>query len=130
MKKVFLGIHELGYERVRLYLRGGSGASTEFMPEDKGLPCMEIGADYDKFRKVVASLIHEAQETAMCRLGLSFFPAASLNTSTANCIFSMNHEQFDECCDRAADLVTTAMPVLKREWKAWQLRAKKSKKKR
>ncbi len=119
MKKIYLGIHEIGFERVRLYLRPGSGANTRFMPDDKGIAIIEIGADQQKFRKMVASLLHEAQEIPMNRLSLAFYPSGSLNSSTANCSFIMNHEQFDECCERAADLIVTALPKLEKAWKKW-----------
>lgn len=120
MKKVFIGVYGLGYERVRLYLRPGTGANTYFLPEDKGITIMEIGADEDKFRKIVTSILHEAQEMAMCRLGLAYYPSGSLNNSTANCSFMMNHEQFDECCARAGDLLSSALPDLSKAWKEWK----------
>jgi len=120
VKKVFVGIYDIGYERVRLYLTKGSGAGTSFLPDDKGITLMEIGADQDKYRKVVASLLHEAQEMSMCRLGLSFYPYGSLNGSTANCTFVMNHEQFDECCGRSGELIVAIGADLYHAWKKWK----------
>ena len=122
MKKIFVGIHDIGYERVRLYLVPGTGAATFFLPDDKGITIMHVGADQEKFRKVIHSLLHEAQEMAMCRLGLAHYPAGALNAGTANCSFVLTHEQFDECCGRAADLLDTALPALQRAWRKWKVK--------
>jgi len=78
------------------------------------------------YRRVVSSIIHEAQEMSMCRLGLSFYPYGSVNNSTANCKFILDHEQFDECCGRTGELIAAIGADLYHAWKAWQLpRAKK-----
>lgn len=120
MKKVFVGTYEFGYEHIRLYLRSGTGAETDLMPKDKGITVIEIGADRKEWRQIVGSLLHEAQEIPMQRLGYSYSAVSNLNQSTANCVFMMTHEQFDECCHRAGDLLARALPDLARAWTAWK----------
>lgn len=129
MKDKFIGIYEIGYERVRLYLRSGSGADFYFTPDDKGIPIVKIGADQDKWRKIVGSALHEAQEFAMSRLGYAYYQAQTLNSSGADYVFMLTHEQFNECCERAAEFLATALPDLEKAWKKWTADKKKKGKK-
>jgi len=118
-KDIFVGTYELCFEHIRLYLQSGSGANTDLLPSDKGVSIVKIGADVEKWSRVLSALIHEAQEISMTRLGYSYYPAQSMSNSTANFRFMMDHEQFDECCHRTADFLTPALPDLARAWKKW-----------
>ena len=129
MKQIYIGTYDIGYERIRLYLSSGTGAATSFLPDDKGLTEIAVGADHEKWRKVVGALLHEAQEMAMCRLGFAFYPHGSLNNGTANCVFMLNHEQFDECCMRASELLSASMYDLRKAWDKWHADKKKATKK-
>jgi hypothetical protein len=128
MKEVFVGTFELGYERIRLYLRPGGGAGCAFIPDDNGMPIMWIGADQEKWRHIVGSLLHECQEFAMCRIGKSFYPSGGMNTGSSNCIFVLDHEKFDECCMRSGEFVASALPTMAKAWKQWKKPIKRRKK--
>ena len=130
MKQVIVGTYEMWYARFRIYLRPGTGADFDRIPDDGGLPVIRIGADAKHWRRVVASLVHEAQEISMQDLGLSFQPFPSLSDGSANYTFVMNHEQFNECCCRAGDLLSSALPDLAKAWKKWKSDEKKKKVKR
>jgi len=121
-RELFVGTYELCFEHVRLYLQPGTGANTDLLPPDKGVATVKIGADAEKWSRVVSALLHEAMEIPITRLGYSYCTTQSMNSSTANLRFMMEHEQFDECCHRAADFLTPALPDLAKAWKKWKER--------
>ena len=123
-REMLVGTYELCFEHVRLYLQPGSGANTDMLPSDKGVTTIKLGADVDKWRRVVATALHEAQEISMTRLGYSYFPSQSMNGSTANCCFILNHEQFTECCERSAEFIASALPALATAWKKWKAKSR------
>jgi hypothetical protein len=119
LKRVFVGTFELGYARIKLYLRPGTGADFDYLTPDGGLPAIQIGADATHWRRIVGALIHETQEISMQDMGLSFQPCPSLSDGSANYTFVMNHEQFNECCCRSGDFVSSALPALLKAWEKW-----------
>lgn len=118
---VYVGTYEIGYEYVRVYLYSGTAGNTDFLPDDKGVAIIKFGADRKVWRDFVGVILHEAMEIAMNRLGLSYYPASGMNNSTSNVMFYMNHEQFEECCRRAADFISSALPDIEKAWKAWNV---------
>jgi hypothetical protein len=124
-KEIFVGTYELAYEHVRLYLRAGTGADTDLLAPDKGATIMKIGADVKEWHQLIGLALHEAQEMAMHRLGLSYHQSDGMNGSTSNCHFMMNHEQFGECCCRAGDFLSPVLPALSKAWVTWKKRTKK-----
>ena len=110
----------MGFQTVRLYLASGTGARTEFMPKDKGTITMTIGANHRHWHSVLGSLLHEAQESGMYTLGLSYQNYGFMTNGTSAFVFVMTHEQFDECCLRSADLIASCQSDLHLEWKKWK----------
>ena len=125
MKEVYVGTYEMGAHPVRLYVASGTGAHTEFMPKDKLSMTMTIGMNHKHWRHVLGSLLHEAQESGMYNLGLSYQNYGWLNNQTSSFMFMMTHEQFEECCCRAADLISNCQVDLHAAWQKWQKHNKK-----
>lgn len=61
-REIYVGTYELCFEHIRLYLQPGTGANTDMLPPDKGVATVKIGADVEKWSRVVSALLHEASE--------------------------------------------------------------------
>jgi len=125
VKQIFIGTYEFGYSWVRLYLREGTGADGDCFPKDKGIQTFHIGADKKRWRDILANLLHEAQEACMHELGFAYNHNRQINNSSADFLFVLTHEQFNECCCRAGELIALCQSDLHTAWKKWQTDAKK-----
>lgn len=128
--KQFIGTYSMCAQRVRVYSMKGTGAHAEFLPKDKGVTIMEIGLDHKHWSDVLGSLLHEAQESAMYLLGHSYQHYGYMSNGTADFVFMLTHEQFNECCLRAADLIAECQTDLHSAWKKWKAPKKIRNKKR
>lgn len=118
MKPQVIGNYEIGYEYVQLVLRDGVGAEFYRLSEDITIPTIVVGADDDKWREIVALLLHESFEFVADRLGCRYYPTNDIANNGAAHSFLLDHQQFSDCCAKVADFVAVALPDLQKAWKA------------
>jgi hypothetical protein len=119
MKEKFVGIYELGFARVKVFLREGTGANTSFFPKGNGIAEIRIGADRQQWGEVVGSLLHESQETCLSNMSCEYVPFQAIRRSTSNTTLFMTHEQFDESCARSGEFIAACLPALSLAWEHW-----------
>ena len=129
MKQKVVGTYDIGYEQCQLVIREGTGAEFYFLPEKGSVPRIKIGADQDKFDKVIKSLLHEAFEFSYCRMHGRFLPSEDMSNNHARYMFCFDHNQFSESCAVVAEFITAAIPDLKTAWEKWKKGPKKKVKK-
>lgn len=124
MKQKIVGTFSLGLEYCELVLREGDGGEFYLMPEEGHVPRIKVGADYDKWTSVVATILHEAMELALARLRCRFFEQDECGMDPLGYIFFAQHKDFSDACARVADFLAAAIPPAQRAWEAWKREAK------
>lgn len=119
MRQKIVGVYELGYEQVQLVIREGTGGEFWFLPETGKVPRMKIGADAE-WKAVVAALLHESFELAMCRKGVRWLPDPNLGNDHASYLFVLTHPQFSDACAMASEYLVASLPDLAKAWRKWK----------
>lgn len=117
MKQKSLGVLQLGHENVELFIfPEGEGGEFYFVPDQKSVPRIKIGINYTRWDDVVAVLLHEALEFALCRSMKRYIRSGKLNGDQADYIFVLDHSEFGNICSAAAMFLVDALPRVAREW--------------
>ncbi len=128
MKQKIIGVFSIGFEDIQLVLREGTGGEFFNWPGEGEIPRIKIGADYDKWKDVVAALLHEAAEFAMNRLRCRLNRDYDMGGDHSGYVFMMSHPEFSDVCARVADFLAASLWQLHKEWKAWKRQPKEKKK--
>ena len=118
MKRI--GIYHLGCEEAELFLRDGTGGDVELCPGNGRPTKITLGGDYENWREIVDSLIHEVMELVMIREGLRFSPDPNHCSDMSNFIFCMNHVQYTNTCARVGMFIAECLPDLATAWGRWK----------
>ena len=119
MKQIIVGTYEMGWERVQLVLREGTGGDFWLVPGDINYPRIKIGADQDNWKWLIICLLHEAVELAACRMKCRFKPSEEVAYDEYSYIFVMNHPQFSEIQGLTGEFVASCWDDLAKAWKKW-----------
>jgi hypothetical protein len=114
MKSV--GVFELGYENVELFIKDKRGGSFQFTPESQSLPRIIVGGSYTKWQDVYTVLVHETVEFALTRGACRYSESQDLSNDTAAFVFMFNHSQFADACAKAAEFMVACHQPLHRAW--------------
>lgn len=125
MKERLIGVYKNGSENVELAVHESNGGHFYSVPEDGGLSRITIGMDYQRWHDVVSTLLHEAIEMQLMRVGARFNPNPDYSRDSANWMFVMNHSQHSEVCARVAIFVTKCLPALATCWRKHRRKTKK-----
>jgi hypothetical protein len=121
-----VGTYVFGYDRVRVFLVGGSSGQFQLLPDDKGLPLMNIGIDHERYQDLLEVILHETQELIFARSSFRFRDAQTMSCEHSQYLFVFNHTQFSEMQARCAEFLSVALYDIHRAWKKWS--KKKAKK--
>lgn len=112
-----IGRYVLGQEFVALLSRKGQGGEF-FATGIKGIdePCIIIGMGRPEFVQVFDTLIHEAMEAALVRVGCHYSPTMRTADDTSQAVMFMTHSQFSEAASRAAMFILQAQEPLNKRW--------------
>lgn len=125
MKQIKVGTFPIGHENVELYAAPDlDGGCFYFRPDDNSPPRIKIGLDYDRWDELVSVLLHETMEFLMARL-LYRYEQTGVKGDHASYLFTFNHCQFSDLCQRQAKFISAALPELATHWN--KLKAKKKK---
>ena len=119
MKQVIVGTYEIGYDQVEIVLREDLGGEFYLIPEKGSIPRIKIGADHKDWRDVVAVFLHEAYEFVLEKLRCRYEKTDIVVGDHNGYLFILDHLTFSEACQRVAELATSALPNLKKEWEKW-----------
>lgn len=125
MREVFVGTYEMGYQRVRLILRDGTGADWRSLSEDGGLPWIKVGADPRKWVEIFRSLMHESLEASAFSCHCRYYQNNDVSDGNDMYLMVMDHGQFGEVSARAAEFISACQNDLSQAWKAWHKPPKK-----
>jgi len=115
----WVGTYELGIENVRLYLaEGDGGAHLGFVPNDGGPPKMTLYCSHSTWVECMSGLLHEAMEFCLHRRGAAYSKTHIGRESTADYLFVLSHQEFDQCCEFAARFLVACTGDLKKAWRA------------
>jgi hypothetical protein len=120
VKQKKVGTYHLGFEQVDLFLIEGYGGEFYCTPEPGSLPRIKIGADLGDFEDVLAVLFHEAFEMLLFRKGCRFNPDDVRTRDHSLYRFFMDHNQFSDICQKAAEFMDNAIPDVRKSWKKWE----------
>lgn len=114
---VKLGRWQLGWRYVNVFVKPKEiGASFNFCLEGEEAQ-MSIGLQYDDFRRVVDSLMHETMEMSMVEQGCSFTRTDAWERNVTDAYtFHMNHSQFTEATTRASWFMCNVMEDLRKAY--------------
>jgi len=120
-KQIIVGVYAAGWEQIEVVLREGTGGNFYFIPESgkNKVPCIEIGAGYDKWYKVFDVYLHEVDEYVMSKMGLRYRPSDNISDNHDDYIFQMTHTQFTEKNARVAEFICDSTYDLNKAWKTW-----------
>ncbi len=109
-----VGTFRVGMTRVTLVAKPGEmGGNFDMLPSGGAfLPRIEVGLKADHFDEVVAWLLHETLELAMCQNKLRFNHSSKLNYDSADFHFHFNHPEFGRICSEAAMFLAEAAPKM------------------
>ena len=119
-----IGTYQIGNFDVEVYVTDQSGGVYRTCPIDKpGLPYLEIGLDHPRWADCFEVLLHEALESTLHRMDVSFEKQAQHTRCAANRWFFFDHAQFAEVCAQVGrfivacqvDLCTAYRTFLKEE---------------
>lgn len=116
MKPYFkiLGTLPLGYELVQLVARGDTGGEFHLCsPRTKG-GVITIGVEHEDFSEVVGTLLHEAIEYSLARMGCRYVDSNDMGHDHAAYVFMMTHPQFSDALAKSATFVEPAIPLLRK----------------
>jgi len=115
-KRNRIGLYELGSRNVRLLTRSGTGGEFTTAGE-AGLGEICVGLDYETWREVFITLLHEVIEYAYMDMGVRFRPDQDYSNAADGYWFFCNHPQFDEVVARAGMFLSQAVPDLVHTYK-------------
>lgn len=117
-KPIDIGKYRMGWRWVLLRANpDSSDGSCCFAPDEPKITTMTVGIR-GPWPMTVATLLHEAIETAISEFELRYRPVGQLSGSSAGNLIVMTHCQFSEVSDRAGDFMANTMPALRRAWAA------------
>lgn len=121
MRQVIVGTYHLGFEQVQLVLREGTGGEFYSSPGRGECARIKVGAqESNQWGAVLAVLLHEVWEIAMFRAHARYSPDNRVNpTNHADYLFVMDHQEFHDCCAKAAEFLVEAVPALATAYKDW-----------
>jgi hypothetical protein len=125
MRQKIVGTYRMGDDSVQLVLREGDGGDFYFQPGDIPYCRLKIGADVDEWWRVVAFVLHEAEEACIARICCRLSPDDEFGRDHATYVFLLRHEQFSDVCARAGMFLAACLPDLCKAWKQWHMGAKK-----
>lgn len=84
--------------------------------------CIRIGFNNETWREVTHVIMHECMEFVMCARNLRYHRDAdeSADNSSAGAVFIMNHDEFQEVCDRAVNAFNQICDTLYPVWKKYK----------
>ena len=115
IKEVEVGIYELGYDNVRLFIMPGRAGHFSLNP-DKEQPLIKIGGEYTKWQDFYAVALHEAMEFALTRGNHRYAGSQDLSCDSGGFLFMCSHAQFSDCCVKAAEFLATSYKDLRLAW--------------
>lgn len=119
MKQITVGTYEIGYGYAELVLIEGTGGEFYLMPGDIKHPRIKIGAECDRWWKIVEVVLHEAVELAAANIRVRYYPQDDVGRDQHAYVFVLTHSQFSECIAHGADYLCNCWDDLKREWERW-----------
>ena len=120
-----LGVYQLGDDWIKVcYQPDGRGGSFYIL--DKR---MVIGLLEDRWRSVLAVLLHETMEFCLQRLNLGYERLDKWGEGTDCRMFLLNHWEFSEACALAAPFLTFVQPDLCRVYNKAQKRRERKERK-
>lgn len=120
-----LGIFELGYEKVKVLTRLGTGGDFETMPKDDIVPILSVGLDNTNFRTVFAWLCHEAIELSMVRHGVRYSKTGTVAKDNGEYTFMLEHTVYSDVVACASELILEVQNPLHKAWVMFQKEQKK-----
>ena len=123
MDQINVGMYELGYENVELYLREGHGGEFYLNPE-KALPQIKLGGFHITWEDLYTALLHETIEFALTREGHRYIGSRYLGNDSGAFLFWFNHSEFSDVCAKAAEFITLAEKDLRIAWLKFKIKHK------
>lgn len=118
--KMKIGVYDLGYERVELFAREGSGGNFEAVPKDSHLPVIEIGMDEEDFGIMFAVLAHEALEFSATRHQVRYTLTGSVAKDNGEYTFVIPHTIFSDVVACASEFLLASQKPLQQAWTKWK----------
>jgi hypothetical protein len=116
--QIKVGNYRLGAFNVDLIaLPHGTGGEFYFCPDDASIPRIKVGLAYDNWDEVVATLLHEAMEMALCSVNRRYLHSGKMTGDASGYIFVFSHDEFGQACGTAACFITPALPELASWWR-------------
>ena len=114
-REVEVGIFELGYDNVRLFIMPGRSGNFSFTP-DKQIPTIKLGGAYVKWQDFYAVALHEVMEFTLTREGHRYVGTQDLSCASEAYKFMFTHAQFSDCCAKAAEFLAISYKDLRLAW--------------
>lgn len=112
MKKL-LGRYLIGNEYVRITANTEDvGGGFCLYNDQKDIPEIVIGIDYESWKDVLYVLLHEIFEFVMLRMNNVFIPYQMNTGDLSNRLFVFDHSQFSEICGRSSWALKEIIPEL------------------
>lgn len=120
-KPVDLGLFVVGWEQVRVFLRGGTGGEFIACPTDSDCPTISIGVEGQSWQDVHTVAMHEILEFCFFRRNTRYSPTHIANhaRSHASYLFVMTHEEFHAAIADASEMMVALGPKLVDAYKKW-----------
>ena len=125
MKQKIIGDYYIGFDQCQLVNRAGTGSEFYPLPEKGHIPVIKIGMDYDKWRHVLAVLLHEAFEFELARHHARWEPHEDMGNEMSGFLFVMTHVEYSDICAKVAEYIADCQRDLYKAWKKWHKRGKK-----
>lgn len=109
-----LGTFRIGDTYVRVFTNKKAwGGQVILLPDDKGLPIINIGLASSNWADAIAVLLHEVFELLMHQHRLALEPTANgWSRASSRYVFHMTHEEFNEVTERASSPLSEILSKL------------------
>ncbi|KKN03652.1 hypothetical protein LCGC14_1105560 [marine sediment metagenome] len=125
MKQVIVGVYDLGYQKIQLILREGTGADWQTLPKNGDVSQMSIGVDRGIWSQIFRSLMHESLELSIFLCHCRYYQNNDVSDGNDLYMMVMDHGQFGQVSAQAAEFICACQNDLSRAWKAWHRPPKK-----
>lgn len=115
-----VGTFWLGSTNVELFGRAGKGGDFYFHPDDKSLPRIKVGLDYNHWGEVLSVLLHESFEYLCAANSVRFVNCAQITQASDSYTFHFNHNEMTRIIDDQAYFLAHCIDLLCSTWKQYR----------
>lgn len=119
-----VGVFHLNRLNVTVQLVVGYDSYCWSRPNDADLPLIKIGADHDRWWKILDCIHHEAEEFCMIMNGLAFTPAYVDAINSTTYVFHFNHGEFIKTREEVSYFLSKVLPKLEKAWNKYKKETK------